>query len=144
MPINCFPYTLNRHFTKIQAAFGVSIQMLAEILNVSRPQLYKWLDPAKDIALQDASRSRLDSVKELADYWGGLTQQPLGPWLKEGGEAAPLLALLCEDPLPVDAIRREMAAQSNRVSEAQKSHSERLRDAGFRRRPSVRSLPSDE
>lgn len=130
--------------TKIQATFGVSIQMLAEILRVSRPQLYKWLDANRAIELQGGSRDRMGIIEELAEYWRSLTQRPLGPWVKEGRAAASLLALLCADPLDNEEIRRAMTTQAELISRAAKSRSERFREAGFQRRPSVRSLPSDE
>ena len=50
----------------IQGAFGFSIQMLAEVLNISRAQIYKWLDMGNDVTLQDANLERINDIEQLS------------------------------------------------------------------------------
>lgn len=131
--------------TEILVNLGLSIQTLAEVLQVSRPQLYKWLDAEKLISLQKDSVRRLDEVEWLAKSWRTLSVAPLGPWVREriDGDRS-LLDILTVEPLPTAEIERTLSRIAARITQAPKSKSARLREAGFTRRASHRSLPSDE
>lgn len=131
--------------TEIQADLGLSMKMLAKILGISRPQLYKWFDAEKPISLHDESIQRLDEVEQLARRWRTLSRAPLGSWVRErvdGGRS--LLELFMITPLPMAEIERAFSQIIARITQAPKSRSARLREAGFTRRASHRSLPSDE
>lgn len=129
----------------LQAAFGFTIQDLAAVLDITRPQLYKWLDVANDIKLQEASRVRLATVERIAKEWTSRSRAPLSSAGKEplnaGGMAFEMLTADAIDEAAVIAAFDELMA---RLQAKPKSRSQRLREAGFSRRPSVRSLPSDE
>lgn len=125
----------------IQSSLGVPIQDLAKLLNISRPQLYKWLDASKALQMQAASRQRLDQVEELAEHWRSLSPQPLWPLLRNGHE--PLLESLYIAQPDIAVIKGRMTETAQRLSQAPKSRSQLLREAGFTARPSSRALPSD-
>ena len=129
----------------LQAAFGVTIQDLAAVLGITRPQLYKWLDVTNDIKLQEASRTRLATIERIAKEWTSRSRAPLGSVSKEplnfGGTAFEMLTADVIDEAAAIAAFDELMA---RLQTKPKSRSQRLREAGFSRRPSVRSLPSDE
>lgn len=129
----------------LQAAFGFTIQDLAAVLGITRPQLYKWLDAANDIKLQETSRARLSTVERIAKEWSSRSKAPLSSVSKEllaaGGTVfASMSADAIDDGVVTGAFDELMA----KLDERPKSRSQRLREAGFARRPSVRSLPSDE
>jgi len=131
--------------TEIKANLGLSMQTLAEMLHVTRPTLYKWFDAEKLISLQKDSVRRVDKIEQLAQKWRATSVAPLGPWLREridGGSS--MLDLLMVEPLPTVEIERAFMQIAARIVQAPKSRSARLREAGFTRRASHRSLPSDE
>jgi hypothetical protein len=131
--------------TEIQANLGLSMQMLAEVMRVTRPTLYKWFDVEKSISLQNDSIRRLDEVEQLAQKWRALSTAPLGPWVRERSNGGrPLRDLLTAEPLPMAKIERAFSQIVARIVQTPKSKSARLREAGFTRRASHRSLPSDE
>lgn len=131
--------------SSLQAAFGFTIQDLAAVLGITRPQLYKWLDAANDIKLQEASRARLSTVERIAREWSSRSDAPLSSVSKEpltaGGTVFALMSADVIDDDVVIGVFHELMAKHH---ERPKSRSQRLRQAGFARRPSVRSLPSDE
>lgn len=131
--------------SSLQAAFGFTIQDLASVLGIARPQLYKWLDAANDIKLQEASRARLATVEHIAKEWSSRSRAPLSSLSKEplkaGGTVFALMSANVIDDGAVIGAFDELTAM---LHERPKSRSQRLREAGFARRPSVRSLPSDE
>lgn len=129
----------------LQAAFGFTIQDLAAVLGITRPQLYKWLDIANDINLQEASRVRLATVERLAKEWTSRSRAPLSSVSKEPlDEGGTALQMLTADPIDEAAVVAAFGELTARLEAKPKSLSERLRKAGYSRRPSVRSLPSDE
>lgn len=129
----------------LQASFGFTIQDLAVVLGITRPQLYKWLDAANDIKLQEASRARLATIEHLAKEWSARTKVPLNAVSKEPLAAGgTVFALMSADEIDNGAVGRSFDELMTTLGEKPKSRSQRLRDAGFTRRPSVRSLPSDE
>ena len=131
--------------TEIQTNLGLSMQMLAEVLRISRPQLYKWFDAENSISLQKNSVLRLDEVEQLARKWRALSAAPLKSWVREridGGRS--LFDLLTAEPLQTVEIEQAFSQIAARIAQAPKSRSARLREAGFTRRASHRSLPSDD
>lgn len=129
----------------IQAALGLTMQDLAAALNLSRPQLYKWLDPSQDVRLQEAKRQRLDAVERIAKAWQARSTAPLRAVAHEplarGRTVFELLAADAIDEAAVNAAFDELTAKLQAQS---KTRSQLLAEAGFKRRPSIRSLPSDE
>jgi hypothetical protein len=129
----------------IQAALGLTMQDLATALNLSRPQLYKWLDPSQDVRLQEAKRQRLDAVERIAKAWQARSAAPLRAVAHEplanGRTAFELLAADAIDEAAVNAALGELTAK---LQAQPKTRSQLLAEAGFKRRPSIHSLPSDE
>ncbi len=131
--------------SSLQAAFGFTIQDLAAVLSVTRQQLYKWLDASQSVKLQDANQERLVAMERIAKEWNSRSSAPLISVSKEplsaGGNVMALMAAESLNEASVVAAFDELAAK---LSAKPKSRSQRMREAGFTRRPSVRSLPSDE
>lgn len=129
----------------IQAALGLTMQDLAAALNLSRPQLYKWLEPSQDVRLQEAKRQRLDTVERIAKAWQARSAAPLRAVAHEplanGRTVFELLAADAIDEAAVNAAFDELTAK---LQAQPKTRSQLLAEAGFKRRPSIRSLPSDE
>ncbi len=131
--------------TEIQVALGTTLQALAEILRISRPQLYRWIDPNQIVRLQAESAARLERIEQLARRWSARSSSPLGGWLRERvGRERTLLDLLTAANLNIEEIDRVFEAIAQRVQNAPKSRAQRLREAGFTRPPTYRTLPSDE
>jgi len=127
----------------LQAAFGFTIQDLASVLGISRQQLYKWLDAANDIQLQEASRVRLSTVERLAREWTLRSKVPLSSISREaltGG--SPIFAMMSADVIDETVIVSSFDELVAKLQTKPKTRSQRLREAGFTRRAS--SLPSDE
>lgn len=129
----------------VQAALGFTTQDFAAVLGLSRPQLYRWLNAADDVRLQDAKRQRLVTVERLAKAWQDQSSTPLRSVAHEplaaGGTVLERLTAEVIDEADVLTIFGELATKLHAIPN---TRSQRLADAGFKRRPSVRSLPSDE
>lgn len=129
----------------LQAAFGFTVQDLASVLGITRPQLYKWLDVAIDVKLQESSRVRMAAVERIAKEWMARSVAPLSSVSKEpleaGGTAFTLMSAEAINDAAVIAAFDELAVK---LQGQPKTRSQRLREAGFTRRVSARSLPSDE
>lgn len=130
--------------TEIQASLGLPMQTLADVLRISRAWLYRWFDAGQDIRLQEESAVRLNAVEQLSKAWRSRSTAPLGPWLREQVGGQSLLDLLTSPDLPVEEVGHAFDAVTARFAQAPKSRSQRMREAGFSRRPTHRSLPSDE
>jgi len=131
--------------TEIQASFGLPMRTLAEVLRISRPQLYKWFDTSAAIQLRGESAARLNAVERLAELWSMHTVSPLGPWLHEqvaGGQS--LYDLLTQVDLSAADIESGFDTVTARIAQMPKTRSQRMREAGFTRRLSYRALPTDE
>lgn len=129
--------------TVLQAAFGFTTQDLAAILGISRQQLYKWLDAASDVQLQEASRTRLSTVERIAEKWTSRSMAPLSSVSREalaGGST--VFTMLSADIIDEAVIVIAFNELVGKLQTKPKSRSQRLREAGFTRR--VSSLPSDE
>jgi transcriptional regulator with XRE-family HTH domain len=129
----------------IQAALGFTTQDLAAVLGLSRPQLYRWLDAADDVRMQDAKRQRLAAVERVAKAWQDRSPAPLRSVAHEPlANGSTLFALLSSDAIDEAALRAAFDELTAKLQAQPKTLSQRLADAGFKRRPSNRSLPSDE
>lgn len=127
----------------LQATLGFTTQDLASVLGISRQQLYKWLDTANDIQLQEASRARLLTVERIARQWTLRSKVPLSSVSRElligGGTVFAIMSADVIDETVVVSSFDELVAK---LQGNPKTRSQHLREAGFTRRAS--SLPSDE
>ena len=131
--------------SSMQASLGFTIQDLAVVLGITRPQLYKWLDATNEIRLQEASSARLALVERIAKEWSSRSNAPLGPLSKEPLKSGTnVFAMLTTEAISEAAVIAAFDELRAKLYEKPKSRSQLLREAGFTRRPSVRSLPSDE
>ncbi len=129
----------------LQAVLGLSTSDLAQALGRSRPGLYKWLDASNDVKLQAASLERLATVERIAKQWRERSTVPLSSVAHERmDDGRTVLAMMVADqvdePAIVDALDELLAGLRGKP----KSRSQKLADAGFKRRPRPRSLPSDD
>jgi hypothetical protein len=131
--------------TAIQAVLGLSMLDFAQVLGLSRPDLYKWLDASKDMKLDEASRERLTVVEHIARHWRERSAAPLRSVVNEplaGGQTA--LSMMVADAIDEAAIVGAFDELAVKLRSKPKSRSQKLADAGFTRRPSARALPTDE
>ena len=129
----------------IQAALGLTMQDLAVALNLSRPQLYKWLDASQDVRLQEAKRQRLDAVERIAKAWQARSAAPLRAVAHEPlANGRTVFELLAADAISEAAVNAAFDELTAKLQTQPKTRSQLLAEAGFKRRPSIRSLPSDE
>jgi hypothetical protein len=129
----------------IQSAFGLPIQALAEVLAVSRAQIYKWLDASNSVTLQESSQQRLSAVGRLASKWRKLSGTPLSRLVREPlADGSTVLQLLCSETIDERACEMAFVELARRLSGLAKPESQRMAEIGYTRRPSRRSLPSDE
>ena len=131
--------------SKIQSAFGFPVRNLAEILGISRAQLYKWIDPSKEITLHNESAKRLALIERIGQKWQLHSRAPLHiiarEPLKNGGN---ILSLLSESEINEAGIMQAFSDCSKKLSMKQKTISQRMSEVGFNRRSTHRLLPSDE
>jgi DNA-binding transcriptional regulator YiaG len=129
----------------IQASFGLTAKALAEVLRITRPNLYKWLDASKDITPQGANRQRLNTIERLAKMWRERSDAPLSSVAHEPlGEGHTVLDMLTEEGLNEDTVATAFDALVEKLQGKPKTLSQRMAEAGFKRRPTYRSLPRDE
>jgi DNA-binding transcriptional regulator YiaG len=129
----------------IQAVFGLSTLDFAQVLGLSRPGLYKWLDTSKDVKLQQASLERLAVIERIARQWRERSATPLVSVMNEplaGGETA--LSMMVADAIDEAAIVGAFDELVAKLQGKPKSRSQKLADAGFTRRPSARALQADD
>lgn len=130
---------------RIQAALGLTMVDLADVLRVSRPQLYKWFDTAYDGALQDANRCRLEVVERLARRWRERSAGPLRAVTREPlANGGTVFDRLTAEPIDDDSVIATFDELAEKLKAQPKTRSRLLAEAGFTRRPSIRLLPSDE
>jgi DNA-binding transcriptional regulator YiaG len=129
----------------IQAVLGLSTLDLARVIGITRQALYKWLDATKDMKLQEATRDRLAAVERVAKRWRERSPAPLVSVAQEplanGGTVLALMVGENFDEAAVVGACNELLAK---LQGKPKSRSQKLADAGFKRRPSARSLPSED
>lgn len=129
----------------VQAALGLSTSDLAQVLGLSRPGLYKWLDASNDLRLQEASRERLAMVERIAKQWRERSTSPLGSVAQEPlADGRTVLAMTTAENIDEAAVVDVFDELVAKLAGKPKSRSQKLTEAGFKRRPSSRSLPSDD
>jgi len=129
----------------IQAVLGLSTSDLARALGLSRPGLYKWLDVTSNVKLQEASRERLAAVERISKQWRERSTAPLISVAHEPlADGRTVLSLLLADQVDEAAIVGAYDELLVKLAGKPKSRSQKLADAGFKRRPSAKSLPSDD
>jgi len=131
--------------SNLQATLGLPNLELARSLGISRQSLYNWLDVSKEIVLQEINRDRLAAVERTANLWSTLTTVPLSSVSHEpidNGET--LLRLLSDAKIDELRIANALKTLAGRLQFRAKSLGQRMAEAGYERRPSARSLPSDE
>lgn len=131
--------------TQIQSALGLPTLALAHALGITRQYLYKWLDATKEITLQETSRQRLAIVERLAKLWSERSRAPLSSFAHEplaGGRT--MLQMLTDEVLDEEIITSALDELVAKVMDKPKSLSQRMVEAGFKRRPSAHTLPADE
>jgi DNA-binding transcriptional regulator YiaG len=129
----------------IQAAFGLTTQALADILNISRQQLYKWFDASTSFNLHDESRKRLSAVEKLASLWLEHSQMPLSSVAHQALEnGQTVLDLLKAKNLDEKVVLKAFNQLAQATKKLPKSRSQLMAEAGFTRRPSAKTLPADE
>jgi hypothetical protein len=144
-PMQSAPRGRAERLAIIQAAFGFPMQTLARVLQVSRAQLYKWIDPQKEIQLHEESRTRLLAIEALANLWLSLSKTPLDRLARESlPEGADVLRLLSKRQLNEEAVAAAFRGLAESVVARPKTITQRMSEHGFARRSTPRSLPSDE
>jgi len=129
----------------VQAVFGVPTLELAQVLDVTRQGLYKWLDASKDTKLQGASRERLALVEHIGRQWRNRSAAPLGSLAREPlADGRTVLGMLAEKDIDKAAVVSAFDALLVKLQDKPKTRSKKLAEAGFKRRPSARALPADE
>lgn len=129
----------------LQAALGLSTSDLAQVLGLSRPGLYKWFDASSDVKLQGASRERLAAVERIAKQWRERSTAPLSSVSTEPlADGRTVLAMMVADQFDEAAVVGAFDELLAKLAGKPKTRSQKLADAGFKRRPSAKSLPSDE
>ena len=131
--------------TALQAALGLSTSDLAQALGLSRPGLYKWLDTSSDVKLQGASRERLAAVERIAKQWRERSTAPLSAVSNEPlADGRTVFAMMIADQIDEAAVVGAFDELMALLAGKPKTRSRRLAEAGFKRRPSAKSQPSDE
>ena len=129
----------------IQAMLGLSTSDLAQALGLSRPGLYKWLDASNDVKLQEASRERLATVERIAKQWRERSTAPLSSVAHEPlADGRTILAMMVAEQIDEAAVVGAFEELTAKLAGKPKTRSQKLADAGFKRRPSAKSLPSDD
>jgi len=130
---------------RIQAALGLPTLELAQMLDVTRQGLYKWLDTSKDTKLQESSRERLALVERIARQWRDRSAAPLGALAREPlVDGRTVLGMMVEQEINEAAVVAAFDTLLARLQDKPKTRSQKLAEAGFKRRPSARALPADE
>lgn len=131
--------------TRLQAVLGIPMQAMASALGITRQGLYKWLDATKEITLQEASRQRLAAVEHLAKLWSERSRAPLASVIHEPvKDGRTVLQMLADANLDEDAISSVFDELAKGLQGKPKSLSQRMAEAGFKRRSSAKALPADE
>lgn len=69
-------YSPGQAISLIRAELSFNISELADVLAVSRPTIYGWMD---DVQPRSRHRQRIQLLVRLARHWNHLSQDPLGP-----------------------------------------------------------------
>lgn len=134
-----------KRLAALQATLGLSTTDLAQALGLSRPGLYKWLDTSSDVKLRGASVERLAAVERIAKQWRELSTAPLSSVSNEPlADGRTVLAMMIADQVDEAAVVGAFDELLAMLAVKPKTRSQKLAEAGFRRRPSAKSLLSDE
>jgi transcriptional regulator with XRE-family HTH domain len=129
----------------LQASFGLPMADLAQVLGITRQGLYKWLDASKDVKVQGANLERLALVERIGKKWRELSLAPLSSMAREPlANGKTVLDLLIDEEIDEAAAIGAVDQLAAKLQAKPKSRSQKLANAGFKRRPSARSLPADE
>lgn len=132
-----------QRLSRIQAAFGFPLKTVAEILQRSRTQLYKWLDASEIVDLHGESLQRLTKMARLAERWLAESSVPLASIAHEPlPTGTTIVELLSASTLDEGAIVDGFKYLAELAKNAPPTVSQRLRDRGFERRK--RTLPNDD
>lgn len=103
------------------------------------------VDVSNDVKLQGASRERLAAVERIAKQWRERSTAPLGSVAHEPlADGHTVLAMMVAEHIDEAAVVGALDELLAKLQGKPKSRSQKLADAGFKRRPSSRSLPSDD
>ena len=95
--------------------------------------------------LQGASRERLAAVERIAKQWRERTTAPLSSVSNEPlSDGRTVLAMMVADQVDEAAVVGAFDELLAKLAGKPKTRSQKLAEAGFKRRPSAKSLPSDE
>lgn len=131
--------------TAIQAIVGLPIMEMAQVLGITRQALYKWLDVSKDTKLQEASRERLALVERVAKQWRERSTAPLNTVVHEPlANGRTVLDMMVDENIDEAEVLGGFEELMAKLQGKPRSRSQKLEDAGFKRRPSPRTLPADE
>lgn len=134
-----------KRLAALQAALGLSTSDLAQALGLSRPGLYKWLDISSEVKLRGASLERLAAVERIAKQWRERSTAPLSSVANEPlANGRTVLAMMFADQVDEAAVVGAFDELLTMLAVKPKTRSQKLAEAGFWRRPSAKSLPSDE
>src|SRR5436853_1514686 len=120
--------------TAIQAAFGFPAVTLAEILKVSRPALYKWLDAEQDTTLRPENQRRLALIEMLAAKWRARSNAPLSSVAHEPvAQGRTVLDFLKDEPMDENSVKAAFERLVKKIPERPRTPSQRMAEAGFKR-----------
>lgn len=129
----------------IQATLGLPVQVLATILRISRPALYKWLDVEDEVQPQADNRERLVAIERIAHEWRARSASTLSSVAYEPlANGQTIIDILTTDALDEAHIVDALDELVTKLQAKPKSLSQKMADAGYKRRPSRRSLSDDE
>lgn len=130
---------------RIQGAMGLQMQELAQVLLISRPNLYKWLDSSKEIALQGANRDRLALIERVASAWRAQTKAPFSAVAREPlSRGRSVMELLSAENCVEEEILEALKEASAKLRTSAMSTSQKMVRAGFTRRKARYSSADDE
>lgn len=138
--------TARDRLVAVQAALGLAPPDLAAALHVSTSRLYQLTSLGEGVRpLLQPEAARIDAVERVAKAWATRTDAPMRAVahlpVADGRTGVDLLAAETVSEQELSAALDELLA----ILDAQpKSRSHLLKESGYRRRPSVRALPSDE
>jgi len=130
---------------EIQAAFGLAIRDLAKILNLSPPQIYRWLDPSDQVRLSAKSLNRLEEIGSLAKTWKVQSKTPLGSASKDPGSfVREAIALMSQEKIDPSKIKKTLVRQAEYLKDRPRTLSSKLRDRGIAPRSRAQFRDDDE
>ncbi len=137
--------TVRDRLVAVQAALGLTLHDLAAALHVSTPQLYQWLTSQEDAQLlQQPAAQRLDAVERVARAWQARSAAPLRTVAHQRiANGSTGLELLAADTVTDHDLTTTLDELKAMLQAQPKTRSQHLSESGFKRRRSIRTLPSD-